>query len=77
MDVFRKNKPFPCGIEYLYHQECKPLYSKEDIKRLFYDEEELWSGIINTVQVRITKVNMSSDYYFENGPEYGGGDGYE
>ena len=49
----------------------------EDIKRLFYDEEELWSGIINTVQVRITKVNMSSDYYFENGPEYGGGDGYE
>ena len=77
MFLERINPSHVVGIEYLYHQECKPLYSKEDIKRLFYDEEELWSGIINTVQVRITKVNMSSDYYFENGPEYGGGDGYE
>lgn len=63
-------------IEYLYHQDEKPLYSEDEIKELFHDEDELWCGIINTVWVKITKVNMQSDYFFENGPQYDTLDGF-
>lgn len=65
------------GIEYLYHHENAPLYSEEEIKALFYDNDELWCGIINTVLVRITNTNMLSDYFFENSTEYNGMEGYK
>lgn len=74
MFLEKVNPSHVIGIEYLYHEE--PIYSQKHIKSLFHDGWEIWSGIINTVQVKMTKVDMNSDYYFENGPEYSGMEGY-
>lgn len=78
MFIERVNPSHVVGIEYLYHEEEEPKFTAEMIRSLFHDQDELWSGVINTVQVKITKVNMNSDYFFENGPEFDNSmDGFE
>ncbi|MDD7641378.1 MAG: toll/interleukin-1 receptor domain-containing protein [bacterium] len=59
----------PCnavGVEYLYDQGQEPKYSKDDVRAMFHDEWEFQSGVFWNVQVTITKVDMKSDYFFEN-----------
>lgn len=58
------------GVEYLYDEFEDPLYTEEDIKKLFHDEWEMTCGVIYSIQVRISKVSMSWDYYFENDDKF-------
>ncbi len=64
----RINPSHAVGIEYIYHYELSPLFTEDRIREMFHDQCEVWSGIINVVQVKITGVNMHSDYFFENDP---------
>ena len=64
------------NIEYLYDKSIEPFYTVDKLKEMLHDGWELRCGIVYTVLIRQTKVDMNSDYYYENDPKFYTNDDY-